>query len=59
MIENNWLKPGEDHKFLFGDQISIADLSAASEIAQLHAVRNIVPEVSNFKTLYPRTFAWH
>ena len=59
MIENNWLKAGEDHKFLFGYQISIADLSAASEIAQLHAVRNIVPEVSNFKTLYPRTFAWH
>ena len=41
-----------------GPEISIADLSAACEIAQLSAIKHIIHDISTFNKIYPITYAW-
>jgi glutathione S-transferase len=48
MLENNWLKT-ESQKFLMGDEITIADLSAACELAQMTAIADLDPRIRGTK----------
>lgn len=51
MIETYWLK----QEFLIGPEITIADLSAACELAQLRTLYEIVPEIKALAEKHPKT----
>lgn len=51
LMENYWLK---ETSYLTGDQITIADISAACELAQTKAN----PVFDDFPKKYPKVYAW-
>ena len=51
LIETYWLK---ETPYLTGQEPTIADLSAACELAQTNAI----PKFAAFKPKYPKVYAW-